>query len=147
MDPVKARPPKAKRNSRADVNTKTKPGPSVDCEADLTVTWPETTPPLSDLSSLVLYRVLQEGLANIGTHANASRVELTFERHTDRFKMTLRDDGDGFDSAAWLRRSSVGEHFGLLSMRDRLEMAGGRFECRSGEGGTTLFVTLPTCQE
>lgn len=114
---------------------------SLDHSAEVQVTWPEQLPEVSDLSAMVLYRVLQEGLANIRKHSQARMARVEFSDIDDHLQITLTDDGVGFDADAWLDRRGVRKHFGLLSMRDRVEMVGGRFSLDSEPGrGVALVV-------
>jgi signal transduction histidine kinase len=90
---------------------------------------------------VVLYRVAQEALSNVAKHAHAGsvRVEL-FE--DDDVVMLVVDDGVGFDPVVMPQGNL--DHFGMASMRERLELAGGTWEVRSRAGaGTTLIATLP----
>jgi signal transduction histidine kinase len=81
----------------------------------------------------VVYRVAQEALLNVARHARAGRLWLDLEGVGDRVDLEIRDDGVGFEPVA----SSVlvgGGHFGLVSMRERVEMAGGRWELDTHPG-------------
>ncbi len=112
--------------------------------AQVEVDWPETPPAVSDLTAMVLYRVAQESLANIIKHAHASNVRVALREVGNAMELLLQDDGQGFDSQAWLTRAGVEKHFGLLSMRDRVEVAGGSFDLLSLPGqGTRLKVSFP----
>jgi signal transduction histidine kinase len=83
----------------------------------------------------VVYRVVQEALVNVARHAKAGRLWLELEGAGDQVVLEVRDDGVGFDPPA----SSVLVHdgrFGLIGMRERVELAGGRFQldARPGAG-------------
>jgi signal transduction histidine kinase len=87
-----------------------------------------------------IFRIVQEGLANVRKHANATRAEVEIGQrpHGERF-VTIRDDGDGFDGAA------TGAGQGLQNMRARAESIEGGFALRSTPGrGTALEVVLRT---
>ncbi len=94
-------------------------------------------------------RILQESLTNIGKHAGASHVAVTFNLIGDQVQVIISDDGVGFDMGACNdistgRDSQTGNHFGLQMMRERAEQAGGRLEIRSTPGaGTQIIVLLP----
>lgn len=92
----------------------------------------------------VLYRVVQEALTNVDRHAQASRVTLRFHEETGESCLQIRDNGKGFKIAdANLDRSGI--HLGLLGIRERVEMVGGRFTVQSTPGrGTTLQIRIPT---
>jgi len=91
----------------------------------------------------VLYRIVQEGLANIARHARASRAEIVIQAHSGGVNMKITDNGRGFrvDSPA---KSGRRERLGLLGMRERVEMIGGTFHVDSAlKKGTTLRVDIP----
>ena len=80
-----------------------------------------------------LFRVAQEALTNVGRHAGASRVEVTIQKRTDGISMKIADDGKSFQvQRVLLARGS--KRLGLLGMRERLEMVGGRFGVESARG-------------
>jgi signal transduction histidine kinase len=86
-----------------------------------------------------LYRLGQEAIANAVKHAGASRVDVWVARSADGARMTIADDGGGFDPQA----SFVG-HLGLSTMRSRADEIGGTLEIETGPGqGTTISVTVP----
>jgi signal transduction histidine kinase len=85
-----------------------------------------------------LLRIGQEVLTNTLRHARARHfnVILAFEPQGIRFE--LRDDGAGFDPA------SQNEGLGLIGIKERVEMMGGRLTIQSGEGeGTVILASLP----
>lgn len=99
----------------------------------------ESLPRLPDIYNITLYRLLQEALNNIVKHAQAGQVwvELTMEDNT--ISLTVQDNGQGFE---------VGEQqsngIGLLSMRERVTIAGGRFSITSAQKrGTILSAQFP----
>ncbi|HXI69038.1 MAG TPA: PAS domain S-box protein [Verrucomicrobiae bacterium] len=91
-----------------------------------------------------LYRVVQEALTNVARHAHASRVEVRIQKLTDGgLCMKIIDDGKSFSVEQTLVVTN-GKRLGLLGMRERLEMVGGRFEIESAAGkGTTIIAQLP----
>ena len=102
----------------------------------------EATTRLSAHAEVQLIRIIQEALANIRKHAHAKRAWVIFDTEGDKAKITVQDDGRGFDprDAARLSRAS----FGLQSMRERAELAGGTSAVESQQGkGTSLIVRLP----
>lgn len=91
----------------------------------------------------VLYRVVQEALTNVAKHAEATRVELTVTLVAGEVLMSIQDDGIGFDLAD-TPGFVAGGHFGLAGMRERVELAGGRYTIESRAGtGTTVRAWLP----
>jgi two-component system sensor histidine kinase UhpB len=91
---------------------------------------------LSPDIELVVYRVAEEALTNIGKHAQAQRVELSLTRQGDHVLLRITDDGVG------LGRSS--ERTGILSMRERAALVGGRLTVGPGaDCGTVVHLTVP----
>jgi signal transduction histidine kinase len=94
----------------------------------------------------VLYRIAQEALANVRKHSRATRVHLTLADREDGILLRVRDDGVGFPPAA-VDDQRPG-HLGLVSMRERAEMAGGRVRVASAEGrGTLVEAWVPSSPE
>jgi signal transduction histidine kinase len=93
--------------------------------------------------SSVLYRVALEALNNVGIHAHASVVEVQIKKLPDWICLTITDDGKSFDVKRVLRTEGNGR-LGLLGMRERLEMVGGKFSIKSPPGhGTTVTARIP----
>ncbi|HTB82369.1 MAG TPA: sensor histidine kinase [Candidatus Sulfotelmatobacter sp.] len=91
----------------------------------------------------ILYRVAQEALNNVSRHAHASHVELTIQQLADGISMKIKDDGKSFQVEKVLNGRGY-KRLGLLGMRERLIMVGGRFEIVSKPGsGTTIEAFLP----
>ena len=90
-----------------------------------------------------LFRIAQEALANVRTHAHATRVEVTLRTTRREVVLSLRDDGVGFDP----RRGAEGRH-GILGMRERARVLGGRLRVDSRPGrGTRIDVRVPRERE
>ncbi len=90
----------------------------------------------------VFYRVAQEALHNIVKHARATVVELRLETRQNRVFLSIHDDGTGFDTD----RDYPG-HLGLISMRERVENAGGCFKLESTPGkGTSIEASITLVQ-
>jgi signal transduction histidine kinase len=84
-----------------------------------------------------VYRVTQEALTNVAKHAGATRVTVTVAEHDGTVDITIADDGRGFSDG-----ESSG--FGLIGMRERVRLVGGRLEIESAAGhGTTVRAWLP----
>jgi signal transduction histidine kinase len=85
-----------------------------------------------------LYRIVQESLTNVVKHARARRVSILLARKEGSVKAVVEDDGRGFDPA------QAGDGFGLVGMRERLALLGGRLEVESGaDAGTTIAAEVP----
>jgi PAS domain S-box-containing protein len=90
------------------------------------------------------FRVAQEALTNVARHARARRVWVRLRSRDGALRLVVCDDGAGFDPEATLRRGVRGEGIGLLGMRERAALLGGRIEIRSAPGrGTVVRLTLP----
>jgi signal transduction histidine kinase len=86
-----------------------------------------------------LYRIVQESLTNVVKHAQARRVSILLARKDGAVKAVVEDDGQGFDPA-----EQTDEGYGLMGMRERLALLGGRLEVESGhDGGTTIAAEVP----
>ncbi len=100
-------------------------------------------PPLPLRVEAELFRIAQEALTNVRRHARATEATLTLRAGGGAVRLTIRDDGRGFDPRA------VGAgHYGILGMRERAKLLGGglRIASRPG-GGTTIRVTVPLPEE
>jgi PAS domain S-box-containing protein len=95
----------------------------------------------------VLYRILQEAFNNVAKHSHADRVELRLERVHGSLRLTIADNGWGFAPAGAQPAKEAGGGFGLASMRERTEMAGGTFgiDAKTGQG-TTIHASWPLKQ-
>lgn len=89
-----------------------------------------------------IYRIVQEALTNVGRHARARRVSIVLQRRTDDFIAIVEDDGMGFDTAT--RATAGGGRLGLIGMRERAALIGGRCTIESKPGaGTTVLLSVP----
>jgi two-component system, NarL family, sensor histidine kinase UhpB len=91
--------------------------------------------------SVALFRIAQEALTNVVRHAHASAVRIHLRQAARHFKLTIHDNGRGISQAELSDARSIG----LLGMRERAQMVGGRLEVTGRRGhGTTVTVTIPT---
>ncbi|MFE4948844.1 histidine kinase [Leifsonia sp. NPDC056665] len=91
----------------------------------------------SAASQLALYRIVQESLTNIGRHAQARTVVIRLGEDGGEYVLTVADDGRGLPEG-----ETDGK--GMIGMRERAELLGGRFETRATEGGgLTVEARLP----
>ena len=94
----------------------------------------------------VLYRVAQEALTNVARHAQASAAKVIIQKLNGAVRMRISDDGKGFHAAVGSNGGS-GTRLGLLGMRERLEMVGGKFTLTSRPGkGTVVTVEIPVAE-
>ncbi len=91
---------------------------------------------------IIIFRILQESLNNIGKHSNADFVQIWLRKKAGSIELTVQDNGVGFhlDDAASDRRG-----FGLASMRERTEFSGGSFaiEASKERSGTVIRCSWP----
>jgi signal transduction histidine kinase len=99
--------------------------------------------PLLPELEVVLFRVAQEALVNVGKHSAACRVGLTLSYMDDVVVLDVRDDGRGFVPAA-TAGAVDGSGFGLVAMEQRVRRVAGSFSVESAPGeGTALSASVP----
>jgi signal transduction histidine kinase len=87
--------------------------------------------------------VVQEALANVGKHAQATRVGITLSYMDDVVVLDVRDDGRGFTPSA-TPGPSAGFGFGLAAMEQRVRRVSGTLTVESAPGeGTALSASVP----
>ena len=90
-----------------------------------------------------LYRIVQEALTNVVKHAGARHVSVTLTLKAGSVVAVVEDDGEGFAPGDVAVTSDGG--LGIVGMRERVALLGGRLEIESAPGaGTTLVVEVPT---
>ncbi len=93
-------------------------------------------PPLTPEVRLGIYRIVQEALHNVLRHAGADEAVVRMEYVNQLLRVTIRDNGAGFDPMSARRPTSLG----LLSMRERAAAIGADFEILSRPGGGTVII-------
>jgi len=97
---------------------------------------------LSGDQRTALYRVMQEAVTNISRHAEASQGRVSLKKLGASVCLEIRDDGLGFPEIE--QGVEIAKRLGLVGMRERIEMVGGRFSVKSQPGkGTNVRVTIP----
>jgi len=97
----------------------------------------------SELIATGLFRMYQESLTNVARHAEAMHVVSVLEVKNGEIILSITDDGKGFD----MHNSGERKTLGLLGMKERATMIGGKLEIRSSPGkGTTIIITVPLHQ-
>lgn len=92
----------------------------------------------------MIFRIVQEGFANIARHARASHVWLSLKQQRDALLVEIGDDGQGFDLAQADERPETSGGMGLSNVRDRVRVLGGTVAVWSLLGeGTTLHLCIP----
>lgn len=108
------------------------------CSLDLELALQDPLPPLPPDVEQTLYRVAQEAIENVVRHARAKRLAVRLFQE-GRMKLIVEDDGVGFDPRA---QTNTG-HFGLMGMRERAELVGGKLKIESHPGrGTTVTLEI-----
>jgi signal transduction histidine kinase len=90
--------------------------------------------------SLCLFRVTQEALNNVVKHSGTKQAQVELCRERNEIRLQIVDTGAGFDVA--LSETDVG--IGLIGMRERLRLVGGRLSVQSAPTrGTTISAEVP----
>jgi signal transduction histidine kinase len=100
--------------------------------------------PLSPDMETACFRVAQEALTNTLRHARAQVVSVELSQNGSELLMRITDDGVGFDVRGALEKASQGRSLGLLGLRERVALLGGRIGIHSALGqGTEIRVAFP----
>lgn len=100
--------------------------------------------PLDDDIRVLLFRNVRELLINVVKHARARKVRVTIHKVNKHIKVSVEDDGVGFDPVEVSSMAAKRAEFGLFSIKERLEQLGGRIEIDSGPGhGISITMTAP----
>ena len=112
----------------------------VEVQMEIDLAWESgraTARPTQELETAV-YRLVQESLTNVVKHGNARRATVTIREDDQTLTVDVSDDGVGFDPGAG------GSGFGLVGMRERVDLLSGRLAIDSAPGaGTTVRAVLP----
>jgi PAS domain S-box-containing protein len=104
--------------------------------------------PLDDDIRVLLFRNVRELLINVVKHAQPKKVKVSIRRIKDNVRISVEDDGIGFDPVEVMSMSAKRAEFGLFSVRERLEQLGGLIEIDSEVGrGTKITMTAPLKKE
>jgi PAS domain S-box-containing protein len=97
-------------------------------------------PPLAPGADIALYRMVQEALNNVGRHAHATDVRIELRQESSELVLTVHDNGRGFPERSMRQEG----RFGLVGIRERALMLGGRLEIDNPPGGGgRITVHLP----
>jgi len=105
---------------------------------------PSTFPPLEPQFTHHLYNIISEALLNIERHAGASKVWVKIAIASGEMIIELEDNGHGFYSEqenvySYLKQGKVG----LVSIKERVEVAGGSFQIQNSPNGAKLYISMP----
>ena len=95
--------------------------------------------PLDPDETLQLIQLTREAMSNVARHAGASKVRVSVEDRRDALRLSIIDDGRGFDPKETQRPG----HHGLSNMHTRAESLGGSLRIESSEGGTHVVFEMP----
>ena len=89
---------------------------------------------------ITAYRLVQQALTNVASHAQASRAGVLLERRADSLVLIVEDNGIGFDPAVAAKPNRMG----LFGLRERMQLLGGHLEIESSPGaGATIIAEIP----
>jgi len=95
-------------------------------------------------TKIFLFRIIQEALTNVEKHAKADRVTITLEIDLDLLRVTIIDNGIGFNMETVLRDPEKWDHFGIKGILERARLVGGEGRVESKKGrGTKVVVEVP----
>ena len=115
-----------------------------DCEGFICRVQASDAPEVSEPMRSVVYRAVREVLVNVTRHAEARNVQITMERTGRKVRVTVVDDGRGFDPSCVGVRRQGDRGLGISSLRKRLAHIGGEFLIDSVQGrGTKIVLTAP----
>lgn len=95
--------------------------------------------PLDPDETLQLIQLTREAMSNVARHANASKVIVNVEDRRERLRLSIIDDGRGFDTSEGQRPG----HHGLTNMHARAESLGGSLTIESKDDGTRVVFEMP----
>jgi two-component system sensor histidine kinase DegS len=97
---------------------------------------------LPGIMELTIFRIIQESLINIRKHAGATQIAVHSRREGDRLVFTIEDNGRGFAPDLLVHGQAGG--LGLINMRDRAALLGGRLQVfKRHEGGVRVILSVP----
>ncbi|MET3207096.1 UNVERIFIED_CONTAM: two-component system sensor histidine kinase DegS [Paenibacillus sp. PvR008] len=100
---------------------------------------------LSSAMEAAIYRLIQEALTNAAKHAYPTYVLVEITYQAQLVKIVVHDNGLGFKPELFQQKSKDHGHFGLIGMRERVELLEGRMEIESAENqGTKIVIHIPT---
>ncbi len=93
---------------------------------------------------IAIFRVIQESMTNVRKYANATEIVIKIEYLPKKINVVVRDNGCGFGIEKVMAEKN-GVAFGIVGMRERIQLLKGKFEIRSALGrGTEVILSVPT---
>ena len=104
--------------------------------------WETLTNRLPSTMEMAIFRIVQEALENVRSHAQATDVQVTLDQTAERLVVTIADNGRGFATANG--PVSSGRRLGIVAMSDRAELLGGQLQVFSEPArGVRVVLTVP----
>jgi PAS domain S-box-containing protein len=95
-------------------------------------------------SHVIVYRIIQEALTNVGKHSQAKSVSIAVDKDGGAVSFSIEDDGIGFDATKVITGDPAEKGFGLETLKGRARMIGGVLDIRSQEGkGSRITLNVP----
>lgn len=111
---------------------------------NINVQVPTQVPTLHSEAQLVMFRIAQEALSNVRRYAEASRVVIRLDFDEGKMRMTISDNGKGFELPKQIGDFARTGRLGLVGMYERAQLLDGTFEIQSEPGkGTKVTIELP----
>lgn len=99
---------------------------------------------VKELVQIAVFRVIQEALNNARRHSKADLVKVKFEFLESSISILIADNGIGFDVDEVCDWKEQDRCFGIIGMRERVELLNGYIDINSGKGkGTSIFIRIP----
>jgi PAS domain S-box-containing protein len=88
---------------------------------------------------IILFRIMEEAFSLVARHSKADLIRFSLGRREDRMEMTIRGNGDGFNIEQPPEVNQPRREYGLLWMKEKVELSGGSFEIAPLQGGETAI--------
>lgn len=93
---------------------------------------------------IAIFRIVQEAVSNIALHSKAESAYVGLEYRKNSIVVRIEDDGVGFDFSPRFKSREFGQWFGLLGMKERMELLGGKLSIKTRPGcGTRIVAEIP----
>ncbi|KPK71144.1 hypothetical protein AMJ87_07605 [candidate division WOR_3 bacterium SM23_60] len=104
----------------------------------------DSSKPLNDEARIFLFQSVREILTNVSKHARAQTVKVSTSRHGNAVRISVEDDGIGFNPDCLGLKMTHNEGFGLFNIKERLRHLGGKLQVNSEKGkGTSVVLIVP----
>jgi signal transduction histidine kinase len=104
-------------------------------------------PRMSRETEMAIFRLIQEALTNVHRHSGSPSAAVRLAEDAENVVVEVEDRGKGMPAEIMNSAQAGTVGVGLQGMRERIRQVGGRFEIKSGEGGTNIVAVLPFSRE